>query len=208
MTSKFLQVIGAKVSKKKAPAAARKPGAAKTIPKDQCPEDEIWFYGKGNSWGEFSNFYPAPFTLQGKEWPTSEHYFQAQKFQPHMEHVEAVRAAKTPGGAAKLGRSRQRPFRGAAEWEEIKQGVMMDALRAKFGSHEHLKSVLLSTGDKKLVEHTKNDRYWADGGDGRGKNILGILLMKLRDELRSASAPEAQQETESQQPSEAAVQNS
>jgi N-glycosidase YbiA len=43
---------------------------------------------------------------------------------------------------------------------------------------------LLETKDCKLVEHTKNDKFWADGGNGSGQNKLGILLMQLRDELR------------------------
>jgi N-glycosidase YbiA len=62
---------------------------------------------------------------------------------------------------------------------------MLDALRAKFTQHEGLKSKLLATGDARLVEHTKNDSYWADGGDGTGRNRLGELLMKVRAELRS-----------------------
>ena len=44
---------------------------------------------------------------------------------------------------------------------------------------------MLSTGDSKIYEHTKNDKYWADGEDGSGKNMLGILLMKLREELKN-----------------------
>jgi len=46
-------------------------------------------------------------------------------------------------------------------------------------------SELLSTGELTLVEHTINDRYWADGGDGHGRNRLGILLMELRALLRA-----------------------
>ena len=61
---------------------------------------------------------------------------------------------------------------------------MRDALRAKFTQHPSLRSLLLHTGDAELIEHTKNDRYWADGGDGTGKNRLGQLLMELRTELR------------------------
>lgn len=41
------------------------------------------------------------------------------------------------------------------------------------------------TGDAKLVEHTENDDYWGDGGDGSGRNMLGQLLMKVRRKLRS-----------------------
>ena len=60
---------------------------------------------------------------------------------------------------------------------------MRRALRTKFEQHSKLKSLLLSTGDAELIEHTRNDSYWADGGDGSGKNRLGILLMELRAEL-------------------------
>ena len=45
--------------------------------------------------------------------------------------------------------------------------------------------LLLDTGDKTLAEHSKNDFYWADGGDGTGKNMLGKLLMKVREEIKS-----------------------
>ncbi|OWK40537.1 GTP cyclohydrolase II [Fimbriiglobus ruber] len=62
---------------------------------------------------------------------------------------------------------------------------MLDALRAKFSQHEEMKAALLGTGDAKLVEHTANDDYWGDGGDGSGKNRLGQLLMRVRDELRA-----------------------
>lgn len=61
---------------------------------------------------------------------------------------------------------------------------MREALRAKFTQHKDLRETLLATGDARLVEHTKNDNYWGDGGDGSGLNKLGELLMKLRAELR------------------------
>lgn len=60
---------------------------------------------------------------------------------------------------------------------------MYTAIKAKFTQHKDLNQLILSTGDRKIVEHTKNDNYWGDGGDGSGKNLLGILLMKLREEL-------------------------
>jgi predicted NAD-dependent protein-ADP-ribosyltransferase YbiA (DUF1768 family) len=45
---------------------------------------------------------------------------------------------------------------------------------------------LLATGDAILIEHTRNDDYWADGGDGSGKNKLGLLLMQVREELKNS----------------------
>ena len=62
---------------------------------------------------------------------------------------------------------------------------MREALRAKFTQNKELKKILLETGDAELVKHTANDNYWADGGDGSGKNVLGKLLMELREQLKS-----------------------
>ena len=60
---------------------------------------------------------------------------------------------------------------------------MYIAVKAKFTQHIELSNLLISTGNAYIVEHTQNDSYWADGGDGSGKNMLGIILMKVRDEL-------------------------
>ena len=141
----------------------------------------ILFYRVSEPYGEFSNFSPHPIHLGDKTWPTSEHYFQAQKF-PGTPHEEEIRLAGSPMIAARMGRSRQRPLR--PDWDSVKDDIMRQALRAKFTQHPALRSLLLSTGNADLIEHTKNDRYWADNGDGTGKNRLGHLLMELRAQLR------------------------
>ncbi|GAC1460898.1 MAG: hypothetical protein PVS3B2_21860 [Candidatus Dormibacteraceae bacterium] len=69
------------------------------------------------------------------------------------------------------------------DWESIKVSVMLKVVRAKFSQHEELRSLLLSTAQARLVEHTENDGYWGDGGDGRGRNMLGQILMQVRREL-------------------------
>lgn len=61
---------------------------------------------------------------------------------------------------------------------------MYKALLAKFTQHYDLRKLLLETEDRKLVEHSPYDSYWGDGGDGKGKNRLGVLLVKLRSELQ------------------------
>ena len=71
-----------------------------------------------------------------------------------------------------------------SDWEQVKEDVMHKALLAKFTQHEELYRLLLGTKDRALVEHTKNDSYWGDGGDGTGKNRLGYLLMTVRETLR------------------------
>jgi N-glycosidase YbiA len=137
------------------------------------------FYSTGDDFGEFSNFAAFPIQLDGKRWPTSEHYFQAQKFED-AGYREEIRKANSPMLAARLGRSRKQKLR--RDWESVKVGVMRAALLAKFTQHEELRVLLLSTGEAKLVEHTENDDYW---GDGTGKNMLGRLLMELRTALRA-----------------------
>ena len=141
----------------------------------------IRFYRVDAPYGCFSNFSRHPIVLDGLEWPTSEHYFQAQKF-AGTPHAEAVRRAKTPRLAAELGRERHRPLR--ADWEQVKDDAMRTAVRAKFSQHAELREILLGTGDRELIEHTTNDSYWGDGGDGSGGNMLGRILMEVRAELR------------------------
>ena len=132
----------------------------------------INFYSVSDEYGEFSNFALYPIKLKGKTWPTSEHYFQAQKFKG-TPHETKIRKAKNPMQAAQLGRSRKVKLR--LDWEKVKDSVMFDAVKAKFTQHKELKELLLST---------ENDSYWGDGGNGKGKNKLGKILMKIREELK------------------------
>jgi ribA/ribD-fused uncharacterized protein len=141
----------------------------------------IRFYRVSDDHGCFSNFSPHPIRLDDKLWPTSEHYFQAQKFTA-VEHQELIRRTRSPMIAARLGRDRKKPLR--PDWNAVKLDVMRTALRAKFTQHADLRQVLLATADAMLVEHPEKDHYWGDGGDGSGQNMLGRLLMELREELR------------------------
>lgn len=143
--------------------------------------EKILFYGVADSFGEFSNFAAFPIRLDGKVWPTSEHYFQAQKFES-AEARETVRKANSPMLAARLGRDRKQRLR--RDWESVKILVMKKAVQAKFEQHAELAALLVSTGGARLVEHTEIDDYWGDGGDGKGQNWLGRILMETREALR------------------------
>jgi hypothetical protein len=146
-----------------------------------APTNEIRFYHVSDDYGCFSNFAPYPIRLRGVTWPTSEHYFQAQKFTGTAQE-SAIQRAKSPAIAARMGRSRKVRLR--RDWESVKVAVMHEAVRAKFSQHPELRAILLATGDARLVEHTEHDDYWGDGGDGRGRNELGRILMRVREELR------------------------
>lgn len=144
--------------------------------------EPIKFYSTADEYGEFSNFAGYPIKIARKMWPTTEHYFQAMKFKDKSEQ-EKIRKANSPMLAARMGRDRKkRTLR--KDWESAKGNVMREAVLAKFTQHEELGELLLATGDAKIIEHTANDDYWGDGGDGKGKNILGQILMEVRTKLR------------------------
>jgi len=143
--------------------------------------ETIRFYRVDDEYGIFSNFSPHPIRMNGKVWPTSEHYFQAQKFSG-TEHEEEIRLIKSPMIAARMGRDRKRPLR--RDWESVKDEIMFEAVLAKFTQHEDLRKMLLATGGAEIIEHTSKDSYWGDGGDGSGRNMLGKTLMLVREELR------------------------
>ncbi|MEV8326994.1 NADAR family protein [Kitasatospora sp. NPDC059811] len=143
----------------------------------------IYFYGADEApHGCFSNFSPHPLHLDGHLWPTSEHYFQAQKF-AGTRHADLVRRARTPLRAAELGRDPAGPLR--RDWERVKDDVMRRAVAAKFREHPDIRAVLLATGDEELVEDTGTDHYWGRGRTGTGRNMLGRILMRTRTRLRA-----------------------
>lgn len=98
---------------------------------------------------------------------------------------EEIRQIASPMDAALEGRNRQNPLR--PDWEEVKDEVLLQALRMKFSQNPDIAKELMATGDAILIEHTRNDAYWSDGGDGSGKNKLGLLLMQVREELKNAN---------------------
>lgn len=144
--------------------------------------NEIRFYNRGEPYYEFTNFYPCNVFIDGKSWPTTEHYFQAQKF-VGTPYLEKIRKLPTPRDAFQLSRNPQVSRWRRADWESVKDDVMLKALRVKFSDNLRLRTMLIGTCDRKLIEHTANDSYWGDGGNGTGQNKLGKLLMRVRREL-------------------------
>ena len=101
------------------------------------------------------------------------------KFWP-TTYAEYVRKAENAEDARWLGRQREISVR--YDWDQIALEVMADGLRAKFTQNLVARERLLSTGNAKLV-YPSRDKYWGDGIDRTGKNMLGTLVMQLRDEL-------------------------
>ena len=138
-------------------------------------------------------------TSSWRTWKSSEHYYQAQKFEG-VDHPEAaalreqIFAAESPEAAAKLGRrhERTRPDLLREDWGESKVAVMHAALRAKFAAHDGPRKMLLETAQSgALIEETApHDYFWARGIDGSGENMLGKLLMQVRGELLESDEDE------------------
>jgi N-glycosidase YbiA len=123
-----------------------------------------------------SNFYPALVLLDGIEYPTVEHAYQAAKTLDNTQRF-LVCIAPSPGRAKAAGRHLSL----RSDWEEVKLKVMEDLLRQKF-KKSLFKTMLLETGNAELIEgNTWGDRFWGVC-NGVGQNNLGKLLMKIRDE--------------------------
>lgn len=146
-------------------------------------KNTICFYEITDPYYELTNFYPASITIAGKKYPTTEHYFQSQKFLPvYPQLAEQIRLAKSARDAFNLAKTSTAQIR--SDWHsDYKDKVMYDALMAKFSQHKNLAQLLISTKGKKLVEHTINDNYWGDAGDNTGQNKLGKLLEKIRRQI-------------------------
>ena len=140
----------------------------------------IEFYSTKDRYGEFSNFAPFPIEMDGQLWPTTEHYFQAQKFED-PNYREKIRTTPSPMIAARLGRSRAIKIR--SDWETVKLDIMRRAVRTKFSAHRALRELLLATGDEQIIEKTTQDEFWGCRTSGSGQNWLGRILMEVRAHL-------------------------
>lgn len=131
-----------------------------------------------NNYDFLSNFYAAPVTYEGITYPNVETAFQAQKTLDPAVRRTFVNVS--PGEAKRMGRRVVlRP-----DWETVKDGIMLDLLRQKFTQNPDLEAKLQLTGHAHLEEgNTWGDRYWGTV-NGVGKNMLGLLLMQVRGELR------------------------
>ena len=127
-----------------------------------------------------SNFYPCTITFMDITYPSVEHAFQASKTLD-MNVVEEIAKAPTPGKAKKMGRKVKLRF----DWEDVKEVFMFLLLQKKFAIPK-LQRKLLATGDAELVEGNNwGDTYWGVC-KGVGKNRLGELLMRVRQEIKDA----------------------
>ena len=188
-----------------APAAAKGGKAAKE-PKEKkprakkekkpLPEPEtgvIRFAGSSEGqYRGFNNFFKAPFTVDGKDYMSIANYFNSQKFAGSDDaFAEEIRGQKNPAlTRAKAANKEHKP---RADWDAVKEDIMLKGLIAKFSQNAELHTLLLSTGDAP-IEATQEDEmatkgFWSIGADGNGDNTLGSLLEEARDAVKAMPAP-------------------
>ncbi|KUJ64674.1 hypothetical protein ACZ90_59210 [Streptomyces albus subsp. albus] len=173
----------------------------------------VWFWGHrprpDGSVGPscFSQWWPAPFTVDGVVYPTAEHWMMAEKARLFGD-ADAERRA-IAAGHPQQAKSAGRTVRGFDEavWQAHRFEVVVRGSVHKFGGHPALRAYLLGTGSRVLVEASPVDRVWgigltadderaADPSRWRGLNLLGFALMEARQRLTAEPAPGGATSTE------------
>lgn len=144
--------------------------------------------------GCLSQWWPAPFTVDGVAYPTAEHWMMAGKARLFRDDdaAAAVLAAEHPHAAKAVGRS----VRGFDEqaWAAARFDLVVAGNLAKYRQHPELAAFLAATRARVLVEASPRDRVWGIGMGAsnpdaarpsrwRGTNLLGFALMNVRDQL-------------------------
>lgn len=157
---------------------------------DVSAPNEIRFYRANEKpYGALSNLYVCEVEFEGRIYPTSEHAYQAGKAsKPDVR--DWILSAPSPSLAAMAAHGLY-TWDVVPGWAQIKFDRMRAVLRAKFDQHADLRELLLSTGQARLVEtgtvNNAVNRLWGEV-DGKGQNMLGVMLMEVRAELARSKA--------------------
>lgn len=131
-----------------------------------------------NKYFFLSNFYEAPIIFDNVRYRNNEAAFQAQKCIDPEDRKKF--SELDPATAKKMGRK----IKLRSDWEDVKVSLMRKIVFAKFTQHPNLTVELLNTKDEELVEGNNwGDKVWGQV-NGEGQNLLGKILMEVRDEIR------------------------
>ncbi|NDB82566.1 MAG: DUF1768 domain-containing protein [Alphaproteobacteria bacterium] len=134
-------------------------------------------YRTGSTAG-FSNFTNHRVEIKGLgSFPTSESAIQAYKNPTDKEYVEKQENSRSPIVAKALGRKTEL----RKDWVQVCDKLMYEVIEAKFNQNPELKNNLIHTGLRPIIQHSRGDYFWGDGGDGTGRNKLGKILTNLRE---------------------------
>lgn len=138
--------------------------------------------GFKEEWSFLSNFAAVKLQYDGIVYPSSEHLYQAMKFNNQEVRFE-ISQLPTAGAAKRAGRDPKYTEYLLAEWDDIRYNVMYDICLLKFSTAK-FKKLLLETGDRYIEEtNVWGDTYWGVC-KGVGENNLGKILMSIRDLIK------------------------
>lgn len=130
----------------------------------------------------FSNFSSFAVKWRGRLWPTSEHAYQASRFiGKNPKIVEKIFKAKSADDAYRI--AMKNLGNNFEEYRKDDLKNMTDIVRHKLQQNPYVMHKLLQTGKRKIVEDSPKDDFWGWGMKKNGRNELGKIWMKLRDEI-------------------------
>ena len=141
----------------------------------------IEFYKEFGELGYLANYSNHGFTKNGIFYKTVEHYYQSEKFDD-PEIKKRIINAPTPKEASNIGRDRS--IIRKENFKEIKNQVMFDGILEKFRQNRDIAYKLIETRNKKIAEATIDEYYWGIGKDKSGKNVIGDILVKVRERIK------------------------
>lgn len=141
-------------------------------------DNTIIFYKAAGEHGFLSNLYEQPLIVEGVVFPSAEHAYQYAKIKD-PETREWVMQAPKPHLVSILAHGLF-AWNIVSNWSKIKVQRMRAVLEAKFSDID-LFHKLVATGNRALVEGSRTDAFWGLGARGKGKNMLGVLLMEIRE---------------------------
>ena len=163
--------------------------------------DIIDFYSPTGKWFEFSNFFKSPIVYDLITYPSSEHFFQSKKFTDEWYKNQIIQASTSMKAKIIATQKIQSGYKWKTDlnpiiregikrgikiidnWDNLRDDIMYQIVKIKFSQNGELKTLLLSTGTAIIQENSPRDSYWGLGHDGKGLNKLGLILMRIRDEL-------------------------
>ncbi|KAG5507409.1 hypothetical protein JIQ42_07704 [Leishmania sp. Namibia] len=135
-------------------------------------------------YGALSPLSPTPLVVRHIQYPSLHHYFLCERFKGSPAE-QWVAEATTVWSLDRIVKSAEAEGYQRANWNKVKVDVMLLGTYFKFKQNEAARAVLLSTQPSLLLYHTPTDDFWGDGGDGKGKNVLGVVTMAVRARLHS-----------------------
>ena len=144
----------------------------------------MYFRGNRNS---FSNFYTSPITVWGMNFPTNEHAYNYRKAREmgKTQVAEKIKYAETARKSQLIARNEVQTD---DRWKAMKKSVMYELLEHKVKQCTTFRDDLIASQGRQLIEDTTHE-YWGRGREGNGQNVLGRLLMTLRDTVVKNNAP-------------------